>query len=169
MEQDTTDLEHALADLEQTRGELLQLLSGMDEATLNRKGAVGEWSIKNVLAHLAAWEEWVAGALPQRLATGSTPADFSERAENEDRFNDVEVAMREHLSGAAQIAELGQLRADLVAYLRSLDPATLAQAQPWDRWAGTIPAYVLAALGEHEVEHIAALRDARRRFAEERS
>ena len=160
MEQASGELEQALAELERTRAELLALLDGMDEAALSRKDVVGAWSIKNVLAHLAAWERWVAGALPQRVATGTTPADFAERAENEDRFNEVEVAERERLTGAAQIAELIRLRAELVSYLRSLDAATVARKRPWDSWPGTIPAYVLESLREHEIEHIAALREA---------
>ena len=160
MEQERTELDHSLAALAQTRAELLSTLAGLDAATLARKGVVGDWSIKNILAHLAAWEEWVAAALPQRVATGRTPADFSERAENEDRFNEQEVAAREPLTPAAQIAELEQIRVQLVAYLRGLDSATLTRTQPWDSWPGTIPAYLLDALGQHEAEHVAALREA---------
>lgn len=49
-------LASALDQLDATRAELLSLLAGLDEAALNRKGLVGDWSVKNVLAHLAAWK-----------------------------------------------------------------------------------------------------------------
>ena len=53
---------------------------GLDEAALDRKGVIGDWSIKNVLAHIAAWEAWVVEALPTRMTTGATPEDFRRRA-----------------------------------------------------------------------------------------
>ena len=71
-----TTLSDALAELGRTRAELLAAISGLDEAALDRKGVIGEWSIKNVLAHIAAWEAWVVEALPARMATGATPAGF---------------------------------------------------------------------------------------------
>ena len=85
-------LSDTLAELGRTRAELLAAISGLDEAALDRKGVVGDWSIKNVLAHMAAWEAWVVEALPARMTTRATPEDFRQRAEDEDRFNAEEVA-----------------------------------------------------------------------------
>ena len=155
-----TSLDAALEALAATRAELLGVVAGLDPAALDRKGVVGAWSIKNVLAHLAAWEDWVVQALPERVATGATPADFRERARDEDRFNAAEVAEREELAPDEQLMELERTRDALLAYLRGLDAATLARANPWDTWQGTIPEYLVAALRDHEAEHAAELRDA---------
>ena len=152
-----TNLDEALAALAATRAELLALVGGLDEAALDRKGVLGAWSVKNVLAHLAAWEEWVAGVLPERMATGATPADFRERAANEDRFNALEVAEREELTPDEQIMELERIRAELLRYLGTLPADEVARRAPWPEWAGTLPEYLLVALGEHEREHIDAL------------
>ncbi|MEP7190540.1 MAG: maleylpyruvate isomerase N-terminal domain-containing protein, partial [Roseiflexaceae bacterium] len=81
-----TTLHDALAALAHTRAELLTAISGLGEAVLDRKGVIGDWSVKNVLAHIAAWEAWVVQALPARMTTGATPEDFRQRAEDEDRF-----------------------------------------------------------------------------------
>ena len=153
-------LNHALAELNRTRAELLDTIAGLDEATLDRKGVVGEWSIKNILAHIAAWEDWVVQALPVRVSTGVTPEDFRQRAEDEDRFNAEEVAEREELTPDEQLMELERTRAELLAYLASLDAAVLTRAHPWDTWAGTLPEYVLEALRDHEAEHVEVLRAA---------
>ena len=59
-----------------------------------------------------------------------------------------------------QLMELERTRAELLAYLRGLDQPTLARAQPWDTWPGTIPDYLLVSLRDHEAEHIEALRAA---------
>jgi hypothetical protein len=153
-----TTLSDALADLGHTRTELLATISRLDEAALDRKGTIGNWSIKNVLAHIAAWEAWVVEALPARMTTGTTPKDFKQRAEDEDRFNAEEVAEREELTPDEQLMELERTRAELLAYLSSLDAAALERANPWDTWAGTLPEYLLVALRDHEAEHVAVLR-----------
>jgi hypothetical protein len=153
-------LDTALAELSRTRAELLGAIAGLDEATLDHKGVVGEWSIKNVLAHIAAWEDWVVQALPVRVSTGVTPDDFRQRAEDEDRFNAEEVAEREELTPDEQLMELERTRAELLDYLGSLDAATLARTHLWDTWERTLPEYVLESLRDHEAEHVEALRAA---------
>src|SRR5215212_9324436 len=155
-----TTLHDALAELGRTRAELLAAISGLDEAALDRKGSIGDWSIKNVLAHIAAWEAWVVQALPARMTSGTTPEDFRQRAEDEDRFNAEEVAEREELTPDEQLMELERTRAELVAYLGSLDAAALERKHPWDTWEGTVPEYLLDALPAHEAEHVEALRAA---------
>jgi hypothetical protein len=155
-----TTLDAAVAALNHTRQELLDYVGGLDEELLDRSGVVGDWSIKNVLAHLAAWEDWVVQALPARVATGATPDGFRERAEDEDRFNAEEVAEREELTPGEQIMELERTRAELLRYVQGLDAATLARRDPWAGWSGTIPDYLLAALRDHEAEHLEILRSA---------
>jgi len=150
----------ALDELAHTRAELLAAIGGLDEAALDRKGVIGDWSIKNVLAHIAAWEAWVVQALPARMATGTTPADFRQRIEDEDRFNAEEVAEREELTPDEQLMELERTRAELLAFVHGLDADTLARKQPWDTWEGSLPEYLMAALGDHEAEHVEALRAA---------
>jgi hypothetical protein len=152
-------LDRALAELRRTRAELLGAIAGLSDAALDRKGVIGDWSIKNVLAHIAAWEAWVVQALPARMATGATPEDFRQRAADEDRFNAEEVAEREELTPDEQLMELERTRAELVAYLRGLDAAALERAHPWDTWLATLPEYLLAALCDHEAEHVEALRE----------
>ena len=155
-----TTLHDALAALAHTRAELLIAIDGLGEAALDRKGVIGDWSIKNVLAHIAAWEAWVVQALPARMTSGTTPEDFRQRAEDEDRFNAEEVAEREELTPDEQLMELERTRAELLAYLRGLDSAALDRQQPWVSWAGTLPEYLLEALRDHEAEHVEALRAA---------
>ena len=155
-----TTLEHALAELHAARTELLAPLNGMDEAKLERPGALGAWSVKNVLAHLAAWEDWVVQALPVRMATGTTPPEFRARVADEDQFNALGVAERAELTPSEQLMELERVRAELLRYVHTLPPADLARRQPWPEWAGTLPEYRLVALGQHERDHAAALRAA---------
>ena len=155
-----TTLSDTLAELGRARAELLAAIGGLDETALDRTGVVGDWSIKNVLAHIAAWEAWVVEALPARMTSGTTPQDFHQRVADEDRFNAEEVAEREELTPDEQLMELERTRAELLAYLHGLDAAALERRHTWDTWAGTLPEYLLAALGDHESEHVEDLRTA---------
>ena len=154
------DLADALSQLAATRAELHVLINSCEPEALERKGAVGDWSAKNVLAHLAAWEAWVVEALPARTTSGTTPAHLRERLADEDRFNAEEIAEREELTVDEQIIELERYRDELLAWLATLDRETLAKPQPWDTWPGTLPEYLLESLRDHEAEHITALRTA---------
>ena len=149
-----------LEELARIRAELLDAIAGLDEAALDRRSVVGEWSIKNVLAHIAAWEAWVVQALPARLATGKTPEDFRARIQDEDRFNAEEVAEREELTPSEQLIELERTREALLAELRSLDTAAWERRGPWDTWQGTLAEYLRESLVGHEQEHLADLQSA---------
>ena len=153
-------LAQALEQLNNTRTELLDLIHGIDQAAMERKNVIGAWSIKNVLAHIAAWEAWVVQALPARLANDTTPPDLAQRLIDEDASNAEEVAEREELTPDEQLMELERNRAELLALVRGLDEATLTRPNPWDTWPGTVPEYLLDALRDHEAEHIEDLRTA---------
>lgn len=136
---------------------LLNTLSGCSDAQIDSKGVVGEWSIKNVLAHLVAWEQLVLETLPDRLATGKRPVVFASITADEDGFNARIVAERERQTPPEQLFELHNTRAQLVNYLRSLGEDTLQRAHPFDGWNGTLAEYVLAAICDHEKEHCDAI------------
>ena len=65
-----------LAESESERQALEALLQDLSEAQMTRRGVVGPWSIKDVLAHLAEWEQMVLGWLKtsQRGAIPDVPA-----------------------------------------------------------------------------------------------
>jgi DinB superfamily len=151
-------LAHAIEQLDTTRAELLELIDGIDQAALDRKGVLGAWSVKNMLAHIAAWEAWVVQALPGRLASGTTPPDLAQRLVDEDASNAEEVAEREELTPEEQLMELERNRAELLAFVRGLDEAALARSNLWDAWPGTLPEYLLDALRDHEAAHVQELR-----------
>ena len=155
-----------LNELAKERAALLETIAGLDDAALERKGVIGDWSIKNLLAHIAAWESWVVQALPVRLATGETPEHMRARLVDEDASNAEEVAEREELTPGEQLMELERTRDALIAYLRTLDEATFERRRPWSTWEGTLGEYLLASLRDHEAEHRADLRATVARLAQ---
>jgi hypothetical protein len=158
-------MDDILEELSRTRAALLDTIAGLDEGALERKGVIGDWSIKNALAHIAAWEAWVVQALPARLASGETPAELRARIEDEDRYNAEEVGEREELTAAEQLMELERTRAALLDELRGLDAATWERRGPWSTWQGTLAEHLRASIIEHEQEHIGDLRGAAERVS----
>ncbi len=145
--------------LTRSREALLAAIAGLPDATLDRKGVVGEWSIKNVLAHVAAWEQAVTGFLPERLATGAKPAIFAEMTD-EDAWNEKEVAAHEHLAPQEQVQQLAAAREALLQLIRGLGDETLNRQHPWPEWKDTLAAYLLDSIGGHEQEHLEAVQAA---------
>ncbi len=78
-----TDKSKALADLQAAYQELQQSASGVPD---DKMGAVwsGEWSAKDILAHIASWDEFASLDL-QRLGRGHMPclAAFKEAEVND--------------------------------------------------------------------------------------
>ncbi len=52
-----------LEKLRSGRERLEATIAGLDEADMARPGVVGDWSVKDVLAHIAAWEAELVTAL----------------------------------------------------------------------------------------------------------
>ena len=42
--------------LAEERANLLRAIEGLEEGEMNLPGAEGEWSVKDLLGHIAAWE-----------------------------------------------------------------------------------------------------------------
>ncbi len=147
-----------IATLTAQRQELLAALAGLSDEQLDRKSVVGDWSIKNALAHLAAWEQVVTQITPERLRTGVYPEALRAINADEDANNAREIAASEHLTPAEQLAALARARADLTAMIRALGDDALAREHPWPEWDPPLAKYFLASIGEHETEHGAAIR-----------
>lgn len=145
--------ERLCATLEQERAAFIATLSTHSDATLDRKGVVGEWSVKNVLAHLAAWELVVVQVLSERLETGKTPEVMATIAADMDAWNELQVAEVEELTPDDQLVEFEWTRSVLMQYLASLDDTALSKTKPWAGWDGTVAEYVLDAIAAHERAH----------------
>lgn len=150
----TSDTVTALA---AERAALLAAVSQYDDAAQDRKGVVGEWSLKNVLAHLAAQERIVAATTPKRLRTRAMPAVIAAINADAERWNAEHVAAAERLTPAEQRADLADARATLVEMIRALGDETLARPNPWPGWQGTLAEYLIAAIAGHEREHCEAI------------
>jgi hypothetical protein len=81
-------------------------------------GAVGAWSVKDILGHVSAWEAEGLKYLPLILA-GGRPPRYKDLYGGLDAFNAQMVAQQRNLTLAAILAQLDETHRQLVAYLQS--------------------------------------------------
>jgi hypothetical protein len=133
-----------------TRLELL--LAQLSVAEINQPGAVGVWSVKDVLAHIAFWERYAVNTL-KSVARGETPLLSAD--DETERKNASVVAQYYQRSLAAVIADWQQAREDLLEAIEDLEDADLNDP---DRFHWSEGRSLLDRIAgnsfEHEQEHI---------------
>jgi len=147
--------EGAIERMTRSREATLRLLDGVPERELLRSRTQGHWSIKDVLAHIAAWE----GEAVLRfalIAQGRGERIFFYDADPRavDRFNARAVAAARHLSLGGVLRRLARVRQRLIVRLRRLPPTSLRD--PGHRYPVTawLPEYAWT----HERQHRRRLR-----------
>lgn len=94
-------------------------IAGLPEERLAEAGAVGEWSVSDLMGHIAVWEE-VSMATARRLLAGESVARADWRGINADG-----VAARRRRSEAAQRTAMEETHERFVAFVRGLSSAEL--------------------------------------------
>lgn len=119
MESNGRKIERArlLARLAAERAGLLEQLIGLDEKTLTESLIFDGWTLKDLLAHIAAWDRWELREM-RHMASGEI-LDLSE-VRDTDAFNAHAVAVRQDRTLAEVLAELQEARATWVAWLQAL-------------------------------------------------
>ena len=153
-----SDRDELLADLEKARNELRAGCQGLSEKQMTRLGAVGEWSVKDVLSHVASWDEAMLPDLA-RIARGETPALASIDLESADfdNANAAIMSQRRNLPLAQVLRELDTDRADVMAAIGWLPDSALVEGQ-----FGRVLLQITAA---HDREHASGISEWRRRQA----
>ena len=140
-----------------TSARLEQLLSQLSVEQMNRSGAVGVWSVKDVLAHLANWQRYTAALIAAALR-GETP-DLVGNDETE-RSNASVVAQYYQRPLSGVIAEWQAAREDLLDQLELLpdddlnDPNRFA----WSENRSLLD-HIASSSYAHEQEHIEEIRE----------
>jgi len=145
----------AITRMTRSRDATLRLLDGVPERELLRPRTQGRWSIKDVLAHIAAWEEEAVRRFAL-IARGRGERIFFYDADPlaVERFNARAVAAARHLSLGGVLRRLARVRQRLIERLRRLPPASLrdpGHKYPVGAW---LPEYAWT----HERQHRRRLR-----------
>jgi hypothetical protein len=103
--------------LEQAWTAFTESYAGLSEARLTAAGVNGEWSVKDILAHVTTWEQEALHHLPTILA-GRRPPRYSVTYGGIDAFNDQMTARKRALSLAEVLSQLDETHRQLIAYVQ---------------------------------------------------
>lgn len=146
--------EEAVVKLRASRRQLYEALAGMSDEDLVRPNAVEKWTVKDLLGHLAAWDEetlrviqaFIMQAEPQYSYAISDRSDFAV-------WNAEQIAIRREHSLEAIRSELENARRDLIQVIQGVSDQVLMRAKttPWGKPRTSLE--LLDELVAHDQEH----------------
>jgi hypothetical protein len=139
--------------LENAHHQLLAALKGMPVSKMTEP-MLGEWSVKDILAHVSSWDELEVQDL-RRLGRGHVPIQAAFREEEGDEWNDFLLKGRRLFSPEQVMAEFEANRQARREVLDGLPDALFASGSLMRRLCeGTV---------KHDQEHAAQIRAWRRK------
>ena len=105
---------------------LKQSYAGLADAQLLEPGVTGDWSVKDIIAHVTWWEEEALTHLPLVLAGGQPPR-YSVMHGGIDAFNAKMTAQRSGLSLAAVLRQRDDVHRRLVALIEGAPQSQLTR------------------------------------------
>ena len=143
--------------LDDARIQLLEALAPLPDEALLASGAVGNWSLADVLTHLNNWEAELVTAL-NKTDQGKRPTRLLQALGDRDAYNEARVSDTHGRDLDRVFADLQGVRGQLEEWLDLFstkqleDPARFA-------WAGGEPLwrFIASASFEHESEHLPAI------------
>ena len=145
MPRDTREPREILAHVTTARVALTSAIYGLSEADLAANGAVGSWSVKDVMAHLGRWEEVCFDELQIHLRGEQSTKDYRDALP----YNDEWEAELQGLTLQESIAKFETAHYRLFGLLSALEP---------EQWDGYVRAWVRGSTWHHFEEHAEQIR-----------
>jgi hypothetical protein len=118
--------------LDQTWAAFSEAYASLSEAQLTEPGVTGDWSVKDLLGHVATWEEEALKYLPLIL-TGGTPPRYSDTYGGLDTFNAQMTAQKRSLPLAEVVRQLEETHRRLIDYIQTVPEAAFTHETPFRR------------------------------------
>ncbi len=145
---------------------VLQTIDGLAESEWATGGVCGVWSVKDIIAHLASYEQMLVEVLTSFLGGGPTPY-LDQFQDPNGKFNDSQVAMRKDATIAETLAELNTAHAHVMALVEQIPTEMLRQAGtlPWYGMEYALNDFIVYSYYGHKREHSAQIAVFRDRLA----
>ena len=147
-----------LSGLEDEYQTWLALLDEIGPQRMDRPGVAGDWSIKDVVAHLTGWRRRTVGRL-QAVARGEPepPLPWPAALKTDDEINDWIYRSSQDLSVREVLHQSDAVFRQMVAALEAIPEATLANGSQFP-WMDGQPFDAAAFFGHFHEEHEADMR-----------
>lgn len=151
------DKQALVARLTEARNELLTLVRGLPADRLEIPGAVGDWSVKDVIGHIASWENRLLTLVQTVLNGHAAQIEWISGSEALEAWNQKQYLRKRDWAWHETIRELALLREEVLWNIGWATPEQLFQQH--ELAAGTVsPDGLLEGIAEHDEEHLAQLR-----------
>ncbi len=135
---------HAVVILKEGHEAIMDAIDGLPEEVWYTPDVCGHWSVKDIIAHLTAYERALVEAF--RAARGEPMGGFlTAQIRDEQEFNEIRVAMRVGYTPAQVLAEYEEAHAEAMALAAALPPSLYINT-------GFMPAYGM----QYDLEDFAA-------------
>lgn len=112
----------------------LKSIEGINPEIIDRPGACGEWSIKDILSHIVSYEELFVEVFQGQLDGGKTVLTLVKIGNDHQKFNDLGIARGKKKSFEALVSEYNKLNEKVMELAGKISPETYSKV-------GTIPWY----------------------------
>jgi uncharacterized damage-inducible protein DinB len=106
---------------------MLQALDDLPDEEWDVPGVSGDWSVKDILAHLVSYEYLLIDVLNSTLGNSST-MHLSHFIHHRDTFNDEEVEKRRYDTAQHVLDEYNDVQVETTSLLASIPSETLQKA-----------------------------------------
>jgi hypothetical protein len=142
---------------------VLQAIEGFPETACETPGACGVWSVKDIIAHLASYEEVLVDILSGFAGRHQTPS-LDKFTELGGQFNDIEVERRKKRTVKEVLDEFNDAHAQVMSLTERILPEVFRQVGtlPWYGMEYALDDVIVYMYYGHKREHgaqIAAFRD----------
>jgi len=120
------DGRHLLRRLDAAWGAFNASYAGLSDAQLMKPGVTGDWSVRDILAHVTTWEEEALTHLPLILE-GGTPPRYSVRYGGIDVFNARMTEQKARLSLSAVRRQLDATHRRLIDFIQRAPEGQLSR------------------------------------------
>jgi uncharacterized protein (TIGR03083 family) len=144
----------AIHELRAARKELQESLAGMGEEDYLRSNAIDKWTVKDLVAHVASWDEEVVRVL-QAFSMQSQPVFTYLISSSKDfgAWNEDQIAQRREHTVPQVVSEFEKARRDLIQVIEGLTDPVLGRAK-MTSWGEPQTGFDLIAMqAEHDREH----------------
>lgn len=151
------DKQQLLKRLEKAWTALKEAYAGLSDAQIMESGVMGNWSVKDILAHVTTWEGEALKYLPLIL-TGGRPPRYSQSG----GINAFNAQMREQkrdLTLSKVLRQLDETHRQLIDYLQSVPEEQFTRETRF-RHRLRLDTY------SHYPEHVQAIREWRERLSD---
>jgi hypothetical protein len=100
--------------------------AGLSSSEMTEAGVTGDWSVKDIIAHVTAWEEETLKHLPIVLAGKRRPR-YSEAYEGIDGFNAMAAERKRDLSISEVLRQRDETHRRLIEFIEIVPEASFAR------------------------------------------